>query len=43
MGVELNLNKCEYSNLLMVVMLLKFIKLVDYFLVCGVDLNIKCN
>lgn len=42
-GAELNLNKCEYSNPLMVATLLKSTKLVDYFLACGADPNIKCN
>lgn len=41
MGAELNLNKCEYSNPLMVATLLKSAKLVDYFLACGADPNIK--
>lgn len=43
MGAELNLNKCEYSNPLMVATLLKSAKLVGYFLACGADPNIKCN
>lgn len=42
MGAELNLNKCEYSNPLMVATLLKSAKLVEYFLAWGADPNIKC-
>lgn len=42
MGAELNLNKCEYSNPLMVATLLKSANLVEYFLACGADPNIKC-
>ncbi|XP_048745041.2 ankyrin homolog isoform X2 [Ostrea edulis] len=41
MGADLNMNKCEYSNPLMVATLLKSAKLVEYFLGCGADPNVK--
>lgn len=43
MGADLNMNKCEYSNPLMVATLLKSAKLVEYFLGCGADPNVKCK
>ncbi|XP_061192865.1 serine/threonine-protein phosphatase 6 regulatory ankyrin repeat subunit C-like [Saccostrea echinata] len=40
-GAELNTNKCEYSNPLMVSTLLKSATLVEYFLGCGANPNVK--
>jgi hypothetical protein len=43
MGADLNMNTSEYSNPLMVATLLKSAKLVEYFLSCGADPNVKCK
>ena len=42
-GAELNSDKCEYSNPLMVATLMKCGKLVEYFLNCGANPNMKCK
>ncbi|XP_062572203.1 uncharacterized protein LOC134234157 [Saccostrea cucullata] len=41
MGADLNTNKCEYSYQLMVSTLLKSATLVEYFLGCGANPNVK--
>ncbi|XP_061180520.1 ankyrin repeat and SOCS box protein 9-like isoform X2 [Saccostrea echinata] len=41
MGANLNSNKCENSNPLLVSTLLKSAKFVEYFLACGADPNIE--